>query len=60
MCEMVCDGEIDIATAQQAFATRWIRRHYRRNCQVSPYETRVGGQQHWRPPTILLSIGRRI
>jgi hypothetical protein len=24
MCDMVCDGEIDIATAQQAFATDWI------------------------------------
>ena len=24
MCNMVCDGRIDIATAQQAFATDWI------------------------------------
>ena len=24
MCNMVCDGQIDIATAQQAFATDWI------------------------------------
>ena len=24
MCNMVCDGKIDIATAQQAFATDWI------------------------------------
>jgi len=24
MCNMVCDGQIEIATAQQAFATDWI------------------------------------
>jgi hypothetical protein len=24
MCNLVCDGQIDIATAQQAFATDWI------------------------------------
>ena len=24
MCDLVCDGEIDMATAQQAFATDWI------------------------------------
>ena len=24
MCEMVCNGQIDIATAQEAFATDWI------------------------------------
>jgi hypothetical protein len=24
LCDMVCDGEIDLATAQQAFATDWI------------------------------------
>jgi len=24
MCDMVCDGQIDIATAQQTFATDWI------------------------------------
>ena len=24
MCNMVCDGQIDIATAQEAFATDWI------------------------------------
>jgi hypothetical protein len=24
MCDMVCDGEIEIATAQEAFATDWV------------------------------------
>jgi hypothetical protein len=31
MCDMVCDGKIDIATAQQAFAADWIaayRKYY--------------------------------
>jgi hypothetical protein len=46
MCNMVCDGQIDIATAQQAFATDWIaayqtyyegrKRRQRRNVAPSP------------------------
>jgi class 3 adenylate cyclase len=29
MCDMACAGEIDIATAQQAFATDWIAAYQR-------------------------------
>ena len=29
MCNMVCDGQIDIATAQEAFATNWIAAYQR-------------------------------
>jgi hypothetical protein len=28
MCRMVCDGQIDIATAQEAFATNWISAYH--------------------------------
>jgi hypothetical protein len=28
MCNMVCDGQIDIATAQEAFATDWIAAYH--------------------------------
>jgi hypothetical protein len=28
MCHMVCDGQIDIATAQEAFATDWIAAYH--------------------------------
>jgi hypothetical protein len=28
MCRMVCDGQIDIATAQEAFATDWIAAYH--------------------------------
>ena len=28
MCNMVCDGHIDIATAQEAFATDWIAAYH--------------------------------
>ena len=28
MCEMVCDGQIDIATVQEAFATDWIAAYH--------------------------------
>jgi hypothetical protein len=28
MCDMVCDGQIDIATAQEAFATDWIAAYH--------------------------------
>lgn len=28
MCDMVCAGEIDMATAQEAFATDWIAAYH--------------------------------
>jgi hypothetical protein len=34
MCDMVCDGQIDIATVQEAFATDWIAAYH------AYYETR--------------------
>ena len=45
MCNMVCDGQVNIATAQQAFATNWIaayqtyyegRKRQRRKAAPSP------------------------
>jgi len=46
LCDMVCDGQIDIATAQQAFAIDWIaayqkyyegrKKRQRRNAAPSP------------------------
>ena len=38
MCNMVCDGQIDIATAQEAFATDWI----------AAYHTYYEGKKKWR------------
>jgi hypothetical protein len=40
ICDMVCDGEIDIATAQQAFATDWI----------AAYQKYYGERKRWHKP----------
>jgi hypothetical protein len=45
MCDMVCDGEIDIATAQQAFATHWIAKFPRTRPEWAG--SSIGGHQQF-------------
>jgi hypothetical protein len=44
MCSMVCDGQIDIATAQEAYATDWIAAYH------TYYEVRKTRHRHKPPP----------
>ena len=58
MCDMVCGGQIDIATAQEAFATDWIaayqkyfRERKRRRRQEGPNGFSTEAQAKVRCPT---------
>ena len=53
MCNMVCDGQIDIATAQQAFATDWIaayQKYYEGKTKERPGDRPVLPQPPEVPP----------
>jgi hypothetical protein len=49
LCNMVCDGQIDIATAQQTFATDWIAAYQKY------YEGRKR-RQRWKPEKLALAL----